>query len=137
MRSNRAAPRGRSTACGSAPDVIQYPYTPSNFCECSKINGSLTELQRLRNVRVNLCGPQKHGRTRAKGVEEAGGERSGDRSRGHYDELVLSPATAMRGIEQLANPDCRHRPAEQIALPFGHGAVGADQLELIIGLDAL
>src|SRR4051812_27592102 len=137
MRSNRAAPRGRSTVCGSAPDVIQYPYTPSNFYECDEINGSLTELQRLRNVRVNLCSPQKLGAHKSQGVEGAGSERSGDRSRGHHDDLVLSPAPPMRGMEQWANRASRPGPADKIALPSGPGAGGANNLDLTIGLDAL
>ena len=42
----------------------------------------------------------------------------------------------MRSIQQLANAHRRHRPAEQIALRLGHRAVGADQFQLLVGLDA-
>src|SRR3954454_10446451 len=72
---NRCGQTERLPAEG-APFAVQLqtssstPTLQSNFCECGEINGSLTELQRLRNVRVNVCSPQKHGRTRAKYVEE-------------------------------------------------------------------
>src|SRR3954451_10255625 len=101
MRSNRAAPRGRSTVCGSAPDVIQYPTLQSNFCECDEINGSLTELQRLRNVRVNLCSPQKHGaRTRAKGVE---GAEMKDQAIDREDTMTIWSSAPRRPCEALSN----------------------------------
>src|SRR5690349_25011307 len=42
---------------------------------------------------------------------------------------------SMGGIEKLANARRGHRAAEQIALRFRHGAVGADELELFVGFD--
>src|SRR5437763_16504263 len=42
----------------------------------------------------------------------------------------------MGGVQQLAYPRPRYRPAEQIALRLADGAVGADQFELLVGLDA-
>src|SRR6266513_256078 len=60
----------------------------------------------------------------------------GDRSRRPFDRLVVRQAAAVRSVQQLAYPYRRHRPAEQIALRLGHGAVGADQFQLLVGLDA-
>jgi len=51
-------------------------------------------------------------------------------------QLLIGPP-AMRRIEQLADADRGNRPAEQVSLGFGHRAVGADQFELLVGLDAL
>ncbi len=44
--------------------------------------------------------------------------------------------TPMRGVEQLTDAGPGHRPAEQIALRFRHGAVDADELKLLGGFDA-
>src|ERR1700741_1754229 len=60
----------------------------------------------------------------------------GDRARGKHDDLVVRHAAAVRGVEQLADPHRGNRAAEQIALRLGYRAVGADQFELFIGLDA-
>src|SRR2546430_2149326 len=63
---------------------------------------------------------------------------SGDRSRGdHLQRLLLRHAAAVRGVEQLAHPHRGDRAAEQVALGLAHGAVGTDQFQLLVGLDAL
>ena len=42
----------------------------------------------------------------------------------------------MRHVQELADPRRRYRRAEQIALHFADRAIGADQFELLVGLDA-
>src|SRR5439155_12483447 len=63
--------------------------------------------------------------------------KSGDRSRRNSDDLIVRHAATVRRIEQLPDANGRNRRAEQIALRFRYCPVGADQFELLVGLDSL
>src|SRR5690242_15638351 len=143
MRSNSSAPLTNGRAGCSAPDFIQYPPnsvppTSKQLARVWKIRGFLTELQRVGPVRVNTFG-QSAGRGDATIFHCLGlfPVFSGYGARRHDDELLIRGAPAVRGVQELARPYRRNRPAEQVALRLADSAVGRDELELLVGFDAL
>src|SRR6185437_4731268 len=98
------------------------PHVQTTYARSLKINSFLTKMQRHRDIKVNPWGPVKiHATDAAREKIPVPSQRDllGDRSGGNDDEFVRR-AAAVRGVQQLAYPHRRHRPAEQVALRLGH-----------------